>query len=67
VNACLLHESPPDGGFGFSIMRMVAHCRMKPLTAGGAPVAGRPYILTLRYPGAKPGRDGLDQGHWARD
>ncbi len=61
----LLHESPPDGGFSRSITLMVSHCRMKPLAADGTPVASRPYILTLRYPGAKPGRNGLVQGHWA--
>lgn len=46
----VLHESPPDSEFGWAVTRMLAHVRMQHLTASGAPVAGRSFALTTRYP-----------------
>jgi hypothetical protein len=62
----VLHESPPDGGFGWAVSRLLGHVRMQPLTASGAPVTGRSLVLTLRYPGAKVASDGLYHGRWSR-
>jgi TonB family protein len=62
----VLRESPPDAEFGAAATQVLMHASLKPLTASGAPVAGRPYTQTFRYAGVKRGAIGPIYGHWAR-
>jgi len=51
VNCWVRHESPTGFGFGEAALLLLQHARMKPLTASGAPVAGRAYVQTFKYAG----------------
>jgi hypothetical protein len=42
-------ENPPNFGFGEAALIMLQHARMKPVSADGAPVAGRGYVQTFRF------------------
>jgi hypothetical protein len=62
----VLSEEPNGFGFGEGAMRVLQHARMKAPSASGAPVAGRPYVQTLKYDGwgATPPR-GAFSSAWA--
>jgi hypothetical protein len=51
ANCWLMQETPADFGFGDAVLMLLQLVRMKPDDAGGAPVAGRPFVQTLRYEG----------------
>lgn len=51
VNCWVQQEAPTGWGFGDAALKILQHARLKPLTADGDPVAGRPYIETLTFSG----------------
>jgi hypothetical protein len=51
VNCWVQQEILRDFGFGKSSAWILAHARMKPMTAGGQLVAGRPYVETFKFSG----------------
>lgn len=66
VNCWVEEETPPaDFGFGDAIARLAQLVRMKPEDKDGAPVTGRPFVLTLKFDGASKTRESPLDGHWA--
>lgn len=66
---CWIERETPSGiGFGEAALIVLQHARMKPLSASGAPVAGRSYVQRFIYrggafePGSMAMRPGAPQG-----
>jgi hypothetical protein len=51
VNCWVQQEAPAGEDFGEASLLILQHARMQPVTASGAPVAGRPYVETFRFDG----------------
>ncbi len=49
VNCWIQKEAPPDQHFGEAFLRTLEFARLKPLTASGAPVEGRPIVVRMKY------------------
>ena len=51
VNCWVQEETPAGFGFGEASLLILQHARMQPVSAGGAFVAGRPYVQTCTVDG----------------
>jgi TonB family protein len=63
----VMQETPADFRFGDAVLYLLQLVRMKPHDAAGAPIAGRPFVQTLRYEGFNRSRPYPEfQPAWAR-
>lgn len=67
-DCAVVSESPTGQGFGAAALSLARGMELKPTTADGKPVAGRSFIVPIKFePGVLKGANVIRQPEWVRE